>query len=643
MATNKVTIVLDAKDLASDKVAKLVSGLNTKLGSVGGSASRIGMAAGAFGVAFDAAFGLATAGARAFMDALGNADEVVQDAIKASAGLAAGSGLAFSAAEDLNRKVTTQMEKSAAALPGVTSEFIAFGNMISDSVAESSKVMNGGVFNAEKYAASLKDITEAAMVLKGKNFSTTNAAKAIEKMTNGASIAALKRYAFFQQNPAILAAYERVLRGRDTKTMDKGELLKATTEALKQAMPPEALAKMKGTIDAQVQNFTTKLFGTYEGLFSLNRDTNKIKAGDQTGQAAIAKFAEAVFGDGGLMDSAGKLLSKLGFSADPMRLLVQGVDNLTLFVKDMTRFFDKLSGVRNIDFAGVFDAVYQKTNEFISKINWEAIGFETGRLITKIGVQLIKIGFSMPFQQTKLARGLVWGLVKGLGSAIVGIAYQTGANLLNGVIDAVLFIPRAIWDMVTTLIGGVVGAVKGMIWVVQNPKTAIANTLKWLGDTIANGVVGLLRWIGQRTMAALTFGLSDTNIGKAIGGAVFGDAGNKGKQIAGGATKATGGWNPFGWLSGLFGGNSADGWLPPGSPIARELALMPSGARPVVANSSEAILNQSQQGALAGLLRGGGGTFAPVITIQGNADRSDIDYLLAELDRRYRQYASGFA
>ena len=84
--------------------------------------------------------------------------------------------------------------------------------------------------------------------------------------------------------------------------------------------------------------------------------------------------------------------------------------------------------------------------------------------------------------------------------------------------------------------------------------------------------------------------------------------------------------------------------MPPGSPIAREMAAMPGGSKPVVANSSEAILNQGQQNTVAGLMRGNrGGTFAPVINIQGNADRGDIDYQLAELDRRYRQYSAGFA
>ena len=649
MPSNKITIVLDAKDLASDKINKLLGGINNQLGNVGSQTRAGAFQANLMGMAFDKAFSLAVGGAKAFMDALGNADEVVQDAIKASSGLAAGSGLAFSEAEKLNKVVTTQMEKSAAALPGVTADFVAFGNMVSDSVAESSKSLNGGVFDAEKYAQSLKDITEAAMVLKGKNFSTANTAKAIEKMTAGASLAALKRYAFFQQNPAILTAYEKVLKGRDTKSMTKGELLKATTEALQRAMPPEALAKMKGTIDGQVQNFMTKLFGTYEGIFSLNRDTDKIKAGDQTAQASIAKFAEAVFGDGGLTDSLGKLLGKLGLSADPVKALVRGVDSLTLFVRDFTKFVDRLSEVNGLDFAGAIDAGYDKANQFVKNINWEAVGFQLGRFLTQASIQLIKIAATMPFKQASIGRSIAFGLLKGLGSALVGMTYQVGANILNEIVDAALFIPRTIGDMAMGLIGNIVSAVKGLIWIVQNPKQAIESALVWLGNTISGAIIGLINWIGKKSMSILTLGLSDTNIGKAIGGAMLGDAGSKarevGSDISGGATKATGGWNPFGWLSGLFGGNRAAGWMPPGSPIAREMAAMPGGARPVVANSSEAILNQGQQNAVAGLMRGnrGGGTFAPVITIQGNADRGDIDYLLAELDRRYRQYSAGFA
>jgi hypothetical protein len=630
MANNRVTIVLDAKDLASDKINKLLGGINNQLGNVG-TQTRAGAFQGQLmGMAFDKAFDLAVGGAKAFMTALENADEVVQDAIKASAGLAAGSGLAFGEAEKLNKQVTTAMEKSAAALPGVTSEFISFGNMISDSVADSSKAMNGGVFDAEKYAKSLTDITEAAMVLKGKNFSTANAAKAIEKMTSGASIAALKKYAFFQQNPAILLAYEKALRGRDTKSMNKGELLKATTEALQRAMPPEALAKMKGTIDAQVQTFMTKLFGTYEGIFSLNRDTDKIKAGDQTAQASIAKFAEAVFGDGGLTDSLGKLLGKLGLSADPVKMLVQGVDNLTLFVRDFTKFTDKLSNVGGLDLAGAVDAGYAKANQFVKNINWDAVGFQAGRLITKIAIQLIKLGFSMPFQQAAMGRELIFGVAKGLIAGIAGAGYEIVEGMVLGILRYVASDPMVL---------------------VSAPIAMLKNMVQTVATKIFDAIGAVLNFATDRALASITFGMSDlakNGLAQQIGGAMFNTATKA--PIVGGAIGAagkatTGGWNPFGWLSGLFGGNKAGGWMPPGSPIAREMGAMPGGARPVVANSSEAILNQSQQNTVAGLMRGnrGGGTFAPVITIQGNADRGDIDYLLAELDRRYRQYSAGFA
>jgi hypothetical protein len=251
-----------------------------------------------------------------------------------------------------------------------------------------------------------------------------------------------------------------------------------------------------------------------------------------------------------------------------------------------------------------------------------------------------------PLKQWGITTSIVFGLLKGIGGALVGMAYQAGVNVLNWVVDAILFVPRTIGDMVMGLIGGIVGAVKGMIWVAQNPKQAIEESLKWLGNTITGAFVNLIKWIGRKTLSVMTFGLSETNIGKAIGGAVVGDATNKAKQV--GLSPAAA-FNPFGfigsWAAGLFGGNKAGGWMPPGSPLAREMASMPSGATPVVANSSEAILNQGQQSALAGLLRGnrGGGTFAPVITVQGNADRGDIDYLVGELDRMYRQYSAGFA
>jgi len=210
----------------------------------------------------------------------------------------------------------------------------------------------------------------------------------------------------------------------------------------------------------------------------------------------------------------------------------------------------------------------------------------------------------------------------------------------------VLFIPRSIGKMFVGIATGIRDLISGIGWVLQNPKQAIEESLKWLGNTITGAFVNLIKWIGRKTLSVMTFGLSETNIGKAIGGAVVGDVGNKAKQV--GLSPAAA-FNPLGflgsWAAGLFGGNKAGGWMPPGSPLARELSAMPSGATPVVANSSEAILNQGQQSALAGLLRGnrGGGTFAPVITVQGNADRGDIDYLVGELDRMYLQYTAGFA
>jgi hypothetical protein len=186
---------------------------------------------------------------------------------------------------------------------------------------------------------------------------------------------------------------------------------------------------------------------------------------------------------------------------------------------------------------------------------------------------------------------------------------------------------------------------------VSAPIAMLKNMVQAVAKKIFDAIGAVLNFAVDRALSGLTLGVSDlakNGVVQQIGGAMFNTATKTpivGGAIGAAGKAATGGWNPLGWLSGLFGGNKAGGWMPPGSPIAREMAAMPGGARPVVANSSEAILNQGQQSAVAGLMRGnrGGGTFAPVITIQGNADRGDIDYLLGELDRRYRQYSSGFA
>ncbi|MBE9178670.1 phage tail tape measure protein [Oculatella sp. LEGE 06141] len=212
--------------------------------------------------------------------------------------------------------------------------------------------------------------------------------------------------------------------------------------------------------------------------------------------------------------------------------------------------------------------------------------------------------------------------------------------------------------MIFTSIGAIAGS-----WV-TSIKMLFVNLgldirMTWLETKAAvvsaiEGVISTVTAMGDSILATIQ------NVGSRMFQAGADLIGNLTKGIqsgVGGASAAIGGFmSRIPVAGGLFGGgvpiagvagNAAGGSLGSllGAAIA-ETRRMPSGSRLVVANSSEAILNQGQQRAVAASMGGrGGGTFAPQINLYqqpGENMDSLLDRLMARMDEQYQAYEAGF-
>lgn len=183
----------------------------------------------------------------------------------------------------------------------------------------------------------------------------------------------------------------------------------------------------------------------------------------------------------------------------------------------------------------------------------------------------------------------------------------------------------------------------------------VGETIAWVGQAVNNLVEGIKSAIlnlFNSIQSAVQNAISSIQLPSIgdIGGAAMGAASGAANMVGGAVSNVMGGaatgYMPDSGLGGLL--NAA----------MTEARKMPSGANLMMANTSEAILNRGQQGAMAGALSGmggamppsvsvgkSGGTFAPQISIHptpGMDINALADAVMQKIDALYRQYEQGF-
>jgi hypothetical protein len=337
------------------------------------------------------------------------------------------------------------------------------------------------------------------------------------------------------------------------------------------------------------------------------------------------------------------------------------------------------NGLRTTNFAGMANSLMPIISGVLSRIDWASFGGSLGELIASalIAVQNFLINFNWGGLLViigQLAIGLIQSIAGSLGatSAMMEAQWWAVVGQIGGLITTFIgetwTVMAFSFQQVMTQIGmfftslvSQVGmfALQALAFIVGGPLAGWVMGMTSTHSNLFNQIVAFFQGGAQQMLASamaavqgfvsgVTSAISSffSSIQSAISSAL-GQAqaavGSGGAMSAAAGSVAAGAAAMGGAATGFLPGTGLGGLL---NAAMSEARAMPSGARLMMANSSEAILNRGQQGAMAGALAGGGGAmFAPQISVQAGPGM-DVEALAAavmgKIEGAWSEYQRGF-
>jgi hypothetical protein len=525
--------------------------------------------------------------------------------------------------------MNASLAKSAAALPGATSDYTALARSITDNVLPAFSDMNGVLKDSKGFESTLKSLTENYGVLAVDKGGAQNMSLALSKLMGGATTSSVRMLTSMEQNPAILSEIEKRLKAvgadstSDLKVPDRVKLL---DEIGRKFVTEDYKKRASESVDSLFQSFKSALLDPNEGIFGLMKDLDQKTKGNQSAFASVNRLVRSVLGTDGLFATIGALMAQLGLTADPMVMLRDGVEWVNGWVIQLNGFLGgfkgKLSG----------GDLLTKAGEFIGGIGSQASEF-FNFAINEIGAFLTTLNPQKSAEIGQAAGAFLGRLTGQIGQffvtldygAVIALLAQLGVQLLavaGGAIGG--FLGQTIIE--TGRLGGIAVSQVGKAF--GNYTSSLGSAI---GDMVKSVFDGIKSWIAQIPQRVVS-SISSNPIG-AVAQVMTNSNPITGATDA--VARATTGKGLMDLAGGLFGGIKPKymGHIPTAAnglfaAAAMEARNMPSGAGLAIANTSEAILRPDQ---LRNLVNGavatgaqGGMVFSPTINIQGGGDAESI-------------------
>lgn len=535
--SNRVSVIITADDQATAVLERFASNAQ-------------GMIGGAIGIGL----GFAKKGFDGFMGAVNKASDTVTDNIMAVGSLASVMGSAYDTADKLNNKITKGLAEQAASLPGTTDDYVTVYRTISDDVADMSKELNKGKFNAGQFEKQVVNLSSKFTALKGSaGIGETTAA--LQALLGGRDVKKLGKLKFFRErNPMLTKNLGKMeeKEGKSLADMGKGQRLQVILKALDMTLTDDTIARMSKTFDAIKQTFLTKMFDPNVGMFGLLRDVDSnLENGMQTAFGGLTEALDSVIGENGILISFGKLMSALGLNmGDPMVMLRDGAQSFARWMNDIANWMQSLTGIVEAGGDGKQVAIANLIKGAM-KIP-EFIGRGAAQLVNGISAALLNLG---TWQGAAQVGGLLlMAMGRGLTAFITSLSPQSwfiGSLAVVGMIlvpAATAFVATFMMAAISAIAGTFTGipvlmiaaaglaAVSIGMLIVQNFSTitaAVGNFLSWVGGSVSNLLNQAIAWISQNAIQA----------GLLIGAIVTGNFGVIGtlfQRFFGGVTTNTG-------------------------------------------------------------------------------------------------------
>lgn len=621
---NTVSIVLTAN---GSQASAVISGLSRQVDrDLSGSLGRATLGANLMTGAISA--GLQTVGrlaAKSF-DLFKQAASTQTSVISTAGNVMKIAGYNFKEATSFVEDFQSQMAKVAAVLPGMTSDFTSFGRGIADDVLPAFAGVDRKLDSIERKAAlsQLSKLTTFGTLLsKTAQQEPDQGSMQLSYALSGTrSWKNLKKLDFYNKNTTFRNELERSLGGKELKDFSAKERMDKVLKAME--LDKSVLDALSESVEGVFGLVNDKLVGLDTGLFGFMRDLDPNTDGTQTALKSINVALLSLFGPSGLFEESSKTLAGLGIIlGDPMKGLQDGANRFTNSIKSLTSIFNQFNS-RNpgqtlddaketliadlqfffgnlFKFDGIGSDLAGITNNFISflnEINWtelfQYLGERLAVAVNELADFIIKLDYGKTLDVIlKMIGGLFMGLARFLAKinwikVIGAIGLLIGGALLAATAAALL-----------APVAGIIAAVAGIGLVIVAGLEAIGadwndlwGAVSNVWNTVTTAVIGFFDRV-----VALFNSLNPANLvekGVQAGKEIRANGwDNLMKAGAEAWSQIKDNWGKkFGSTPNAYSGLNNSSLM---SAANRELSKAPPGAGLVMANTSETILNSSQQ------------------------------------------------
>lgn len=568
MAKNKNQILIDIlanTDNASRGVAGLKDSALSTLGSLGGAITGI-----------QSAFSLAGSAVSSLIGPINEASAANLSLINTTNQFMKLTDLGYDDSRKALIDLNKEMVELGNTLPGVTDDYSQVAISITDNLVPAVKELDGS-FTTEGMNKYAKELSKNFGFIAATTDSTSAEMGLVlnRLLTEGTSLSAVARIDALEQNPALIASIESVSKamGIEFDKATVGQRVQILTEA--SSVSADALEAAGEDLSVLVSGIQANLFGS-QGIFSFQKLFGGDGSAENLGTSVVDELGKTL---GALLDPSGpfsaiwSLLGGINF--EPMSALRDGI--IAFRENVLPQIATIATGLIDVFQSEGVSGIYNTIQNMIGNIDFSQIGFVVGQGLGVAVNFIIDFARNLDWSNfTQIVMGILtglgvgmlsfattvdWGgLVIALGSVLIGSIGQTVNTILTALGTALRNLSQALANVITSIIGTGVSAATGAIQMIGNAVGRLASMF----STIASAVVSVVNRISGVANSIRNISIPNVSI-------------------------------PDMAIPNSAGGNFPGGMGSLIQSAMRESTAMPSNAGLVMANSSELILNQSDQ------------------------------------------------
>jgi len=160
-----------------------------------------------------------------------------------------------------------------------------------------------------------------------------------DRLDSGTTAKGLAHLELYQRSPQLRSALEETFQKYgikntlELKASDKPQFM---LDLFNSAVTDQSVTRLKGTVAAQLSQFTDRLFNPTTGIFGIERgDLDSQKEGSQTVFTELSRSLDLIIGDGGILSNISNLL---GLTGDPMKDLYNGIKGVNDWLESLNNF-----------------------------------------------------------------------------------------------------------------------------------------------------------------------------------------------------------------------------------------------------------------------------------------------------------------